>query len=793
MDAFASPSIRSESRRLSGARVAVAVLLTLGLALSLISMPGTADASLDGSWQEMLVHAHYHGLQFGKDLIFTWGPWGFLCSRYQTGSEGALPILIWQVGGQFLIACALIFLTRELKAWRRLLFAAAIVAFHWLFQDVIYFVLIAVIVMGGLMRRETTDLRLLLWVLVLGFLSQLKFTYLLLAACGVGTAGACWALHGYSRRATLLAGGFSLGVVAAWCASGQSLDNLYPYLRRSIELSSGYADAMGIDERMDQFAWGAAVAVACLVFVWRVWVASTPSEFRKGAALFLGFSLFVMWKESYIRADIVPLGGHIFGLFAYVSILSCIAGGYLFAEDRWYWFDGASILCLAGLACFNPLYFERVGRVEWERIYGNWVALRRLPELPADWQRSYEASRQKHALPRIRAAVGRGTVDVYNYQTAIPLLNGLNLTTRPIFQSYSAYTPGLEGWNLRFFQSANAPDFLLWTDGLVDGRYPGQDDAELVASLPGHYFPTISEGAFVLLKRTSPIGKAAVERRLLFRRTVGLSEPVVLPNDLDEALWLRVQAAPNALGRARAFLYKPAALEMVVADEQGRESSWRILPRVATDGFLLSPMLTHNEDLVSLLQGNVHTRVSSFRFESPGDQSEFWAHFDVQVFGLPAIPLHRPSDSWLEESGIVDRKPAAITSIERLDVIDIPEGKALFLHAPGTIAFEVPKGATRFSGDFGLRPGAYTGDGHSAGVDFVVEREVGTGPTVRLWSRYLNPLVRAEDRGTQHFEITLDGAADSKVTLSTRTGPDNVNSWDWSYVAGLKFESGKGP
>ena len=51
-----------------------------------MSLPGPPDARLDGSWQEMLIHAHYQGLQFGRDIIFTWGPWGFLCTRYHPWS-----------------------------------------------------------------------------------------------------------------------------------------------------------------------------------------------------------------------------------------------------------------------------------------------------------------------------------------------------------------------------------------------------------------------------------------------------------------------------------------------------------------------------------------------------------------------------------------------------------------------------------------------------------------------------------------------------------------------------------
>ena len=94
MDAFAPPSIRADSSLSGRFRAFEAALLTLALALSLFSVPNPPNAKLDGSWQEMLVHAHAHGIQFGGDLVFTWGPWGFLCSLYHLGGEGAVPVLI---------------------------------------------------------------------------------------------------------------------------------------------------------------------------------------------------------------------------------------------------------------------------------------------------------------------------------------------------------------------------------------------------------------------------------------------------------------------------------------------------------------------------------------------------------------------------------------------------------------------------------------------------------------------------------------------------------------------------
>ncbi len=639
MDAFASPSTRAESPRAGGLRWLEILLSTAVLGVSLFSVLGRADGGLDASWQVMLLHAHAQGLQFGRDIIFTWGPWGFLCSRTHFGSVAALPVLAWQGAGQFLIAFALVWLTRPLVAWRRFAYVAAVVAFHWLFQDTAYFVLIALITLSALMRPGAGPLRLVAWTLALGFLGQIKFTYLVIGSGAVLASAACWALRGSWRRAWALGGGYLFGILAAWAAAGQDLDNLVPYIRRSLEISSGYGDAMAFDESWPVFLWGSGLALACLAFAWRVWRTAEDRPFALGACAYLAFSFFVMWKESFIRADLVPLGGHVLGLFSYVLILAPAAPGLVFPGRRWHWFDGAVVLCLVAVASFDPGFYRQGPRVCWEILQANAGSLRRLGTLPQEWEQANAAAAEEASLPGIQKAVGSGTVDVYNYSVGTALLNGLALSARPVFQSYSAYTPGLEGCNLRFYQSDRAPDFLLWREERVDGRYPGQDDAMLLAALPGHFEPLFQEGGYWLFRRTSRLPAAAPEQRLILSRTVGLSEEIALPAHPAHAIWLRADAVENALGRVRGFAYKPALISLATRDDQGRRRTWRLLPRVARAGFILVPTLADGGDMALLMKGQSGPQVTSFHFEAPEGQGEFWRRIEVSVFEMPGLAL----------------------------------------------------------------------------------------------------------------------------------------------------------
>jgi hypothetical protein len=657
-------------------------------------------------------------------------------------------------------------------------------AFNWYFLDVTFFVLITLAGVAGLMRRGAPVSRLVLWACVLGFLSEIKFTYLVLAAAAALAGVACLAFRRSWGRAAAVAAAFAASAAVAWMGAGQSPANLFAYVRHSIEIASGYGDAMGLDEAPRVFLCGAALAAACAAFAWGVWRAVPERGYARCAGALVAFSMFVMWKEGFTRAD-----GHVMGFFALVIILAPVLPGLLFPERRWHGFDAAPILCLLGMAAADPGMLERVPRIVWERVYGNAAEICRIGSLPARWQRSYEEACAAAALPAAAEAVGAGSVDVYNSFTGAAILNGMNLSARPIFQSYSAYTPDLEELNLEAFRSGGAPDFLMWGDDVIDGRYPGQDDARLLAALPGHYTPLFSEGGFWIFKRTGAPSLAPPERRPVLGARVRLGEEVVLPPRLGHALWLRADAVPDLLGRARSLLYKPARIDLVTTDDVGQRRSWRLVPRVARDGFVLVPTLLGGSDMAMFLRGEAGPSVRSFHFESPGSQGEFWSHVDVGVFALPGLPLTGP----LVELGILERPAISVSSSVSAEIIDLGPVKALQLHAEGELVIGVPPGSRRVSFGYGIREGAYTGGNATDGVEFSLDAVWASGRTERLWRRYLDPLARPGDRGTQNLDLELPADSPARLVLRTGAGPKNDSRWDWSYVCTLRFAEGGGP
>jgi hypothetical protein len=84
-DPLATNAERPDMERSSGQSTSIfnfywLIATIILVALSCFNFPQVTPTpqSLDSSWQAVLIYAHQMGLQFGHDIVFTYGPLGFL-------------------------------------------------------------------------------------------------------------------------------------------------------------------------------------------------------------------------------------------------------------------------------------------------------------------------------------------------------------------------------------------------------------------------------------------------------------------------------------------------------------------------------------------------------------------------------------------------------------------------------------------------------------------------------------------------------------------------------------------
>lgn len=769
-------------------RTLLGICLVLVLWPALMIFPYAPETYLDASWQTTLVHARTQDWQFGRDLVFTWGPWGFLHSIFHLGDTAAGVRLAWELLGKLLLAAGLVAGTRALTPVRQTVFVVACVLCVPVFEDCAYLLIITVTVLAVLLRPGVHRGELLAAVVALAFLAQIKFTYALLAGTGLGLALAVQLSHRRWLPAALAGGGFALAFVAWWLAAGQHPDNIVPYLRRSWEVSTGYAEAMGMDEALPVFLCGLAVLCFQGVLVWRIWRRQTDRLLAAGTALFLVAVWFLTWKHGFTRAD-----GHVLGFFLFALPAGLALPALCRPGDRRLWFDLAVAPALLGLWFFDPALPAKLPGDALSRLKVNVTAAGHAASLPAAWRAELEKARTASYLPAIRQQVGRASVDVYNYEQGVALLNGLNYSPRPVFQGYSAYTARLAGRNLRHYQSAAAPEYLLWHHTSIDERFPTLDEAPLIAELPRAYREVLTEGDFLLLHRDKPLPATPLVRELLFRRTVTLGEAVSVPAAPGGALWVEIFPHATKLGRLRALLYKPALLTLTVGEVTGRQTTWRLLPRVAEGGFLLQPFLETQADFSAYLRGRGLKQIQSIRLDAP-DGAEFWLGAEVRFSALPGLPVANEAGyRQLVDQGIANLVPTKVASPSAVEIIAVGPDQAALLHAPADMEFPLPAGLTRLQAGFGLRPGAYAQGGRTDGVEFSVVAGWPGGRTEVLWQRWLDPVRQPADRGRQTVDLALPADLPATLTFRTRPGPAGDTRWDWSYWTQMRFLTGTPP
>lgn len=167
-------------------------------------------------------------------------------------------------------------------------------------------------------------------------------------------------------------------------------------------------------------------------------------------------------------------------------------------------------------------------------------------------------------------------------------------------------------------------------------------------------------------------------------------------------------------------------------------------------------------------------------FGGNGDGASDWGYFTgIRLLDGPYLPEQFPRFTHLPVA--VD---AAICGALASD------GRVLFmLNSPGSLSFALSGQEKILHFKAGLLRGAYTENGHSDGVEFIVTLLAPDGSSRIIFQQGLNPRDNAADRGDRPFVVPVpDSPPGTQLRLTVGPGPANNNAWDWAYFESLGFD-----
>jgi hypothetical protein len=574
-------------------------------------MPGEAvdNASqvgdLDYAWGQVLHWAFATHRQFGTEVVFTYGPWGFLACGYNPKTFWVLETAWVCLSAVFLAASwrlARNFSSNRLMAglWLVGFAAASSIPVKNDFNVVPAAWGLLLLGLHFLSDGSRTTLIQILLAVTLGWIGLAKFSGLIEGAVVIGAITADNIFR--QRRIPWTAAAWVAALLFFWLAAGQHLSSLGPFLLNSWRVAAGYTEAMMLPETAPGNMAGYLILAVLLSILVGKTVWSRCGRFAMLPMAAVAAILFVAFKMGFVRNG----WEH-----------ECTSAMTLVL---------VSLVCLAAT---RRVHFKMVCPSMWLlaatlmfafSAFGNWTPAKGLGRqfihslsptelfapvasictgsLKNEYRQNAARKREKFPAP---FPPSQGGTDLYSYEQTLVFAEGLSYAPRPVFQSYSAYTPELARMNAEHLRAAKAATNILFAIQPIDQRFPALEDGYSWLELLARYDLKNSGDApakFLWLTRADTPRQFGLEP--LNNVAARMGEKVSLPARDHKLIWVEIAIHKSLAGNLVSWLYKPPPLMLEVTLKDHSRRSYRLVPGMAADGFLLSPVIADNESFAAL-------------------------------------------------------------------------------------------------------------------------------------------------------------------------------------------------
>jgi len=555
-----------------GAATAVATFL-----LTLFAWPIETLApqqGIDGSWQAAMHMAAHRGMPYGTEVMFTYGPFGFLTApRLFFPWTAALAVLYAAAVTASLIAIIFWFTSRRVGyLWgSAIAFAVASVAFLESAElvPIVYFLACVACLSPGVPERRVRA------VVFLGtFLGALQL--LVKFNTGVVVFALAAALAGSLRRrrfetiAIHLLGSLAC-LVGLWMLARQPLSALIRWLRLSFELAAGYSSAMASETGFRRYEYLAAgIALLCLAVL--VLVKRREEIPRDRRVLYILILIFVFseWKHGFVRHDF-----HSIGFFLSIAL---IAVSLLWLNRPAKTTLAIAALLIVVVAVVLPVPQKQI-LLRPTKSFGQIATLAsssKRDRFIAESRKSLADHYQVDA--RALSLLINHTVHMDPHLALMAWIYDLDWRPVPIFQAYSAYTPELDRTDADTLASSSGPERILRSPpGAIDLRNPMFESPEYVLALLCNYYEMAQPVHFQVLGHTKH-RCGSVRSLSAATDTSGL---VPVPKSPDDIVFMRIQTKTSLLERIESFLYKPLHSPSLIFLMGGQPTRFRLVKATA--------------------------------------------------------------------------------------------------------------------------------------------------------------------------------------------------------------------
>jgi hypothetical protein len=597
----------------------------LGFVLLFPGINVTPQPGADPSWEAGLVLARSKGLAFGRDLVFTYGPLGFLSHPVLWGTPSLFAIALTIVVFAVLVTAGTIMLRGSLGFFGGAFVSALLVHVGWRFEQSIATPMTYALVASALVSmlrgrivssRHCAGVALMASTLTLVEFDLAPFGLLSIFATSVSglfrsqsarldVARAC-------RRLGFGVSTFLVAVVGGWMLCRQPLSSFASWLTDSMRIAVGFNEAMVFRQAPFPPRVAIAFTVMFIVLLSIAWFQTHRSGIETAFAIgFVGASLWMAAKSGFVRYD-----GHAYRFLLFLAFLTATVVGSFAALPKM-----AAPPCAGErrerngpkLLVNKALSWLAVGGVVlmfgWAGVPGGMASivevwggpshlLKALLPLVSSSERARVTTEGTQQILRsapvpqqyLQAMKGK-RVHAEGEDIATLWAIGADWNPTPIIQSFSAYTASLDERNAkRYADPLRSPEVVLYRSLPGDGHHPRFMSPAALVSFICHYEPLPVEGdiwqAFVRSQQSRCSGE--VDRRSVVGK-LG-SQLLWAPTDSDDSSVVvgRFDIRRKWSERISEFLrIRPRAFTFSLGESDGN-AVYRFDPGTASQAHLLA-------------------------------------------------------------------------------------------------------------------------------------------------------------------------------------------------------------
>jgi hypothetical protein len=615
-------------------------IFLLAAAIRTLPLPASVPTvSLDSSWAIGLNMAFLNNMQFGKDIIFTLGPLGFLWAPLVSNYDLWRISLAYNIFIHMLLFISIFLLLQKYSAkWYHYLLAS--LALYFLTPGSDFEVWISTIVFIFIIATgERSDWKEMAGLVCIGIIlatvSLIKFNLLIVSIIIILATLISFLL---TKKEIRLWAYFTISYVIAlpiiWVLAGQKLQNFYSFIISGLNIAGGYNDAMTYGGLWSLFyPLVITLIVALLVFIFAI------LKKQKEVLVFFILGAGVLasaYKQGYIRNDLHVLNFfYVFGLFfailTLIIIMRCKSNlGKAIGALTFLMVIYLLFCCLFSIQVDTYGISDKIS--EYSSIT-NFLSDERSFNYQVDTYKN--SSRRFYLLDNnTLQLIDNRTIDIFPWDIALTWSYGLNWSPRPIFQSYSAYTNYLDTINSRHFMGNNAPDRLIYYFKTIDGRYALFDEPETFRTILSNYRYVSGTKQYTLLAKNNTDDAAPEVSLSTIEGKMG--QNIDVPRYDDGYVYGRITMERSILGKIKSILYKPGNIYIkFLLSNDTYTKKYKLIPGIMGDGIFLSGYASSMEDLTMIFKGKITKSIKAIVIDSQNP----WENDDniaVEFFGVPS-------------------------------------------------------------------------------------------------------------------------------------------------------------